>query len=291
MPPVPQKTHLPSVAGVGLKAQHYQTILDSKPAVGWFEIHPENYMGAGGPPHRYLEKIRQDYPLSMHGVGMSLGSADGVSFDHLVALKKLVQRYQPAQVSEHIAWSHWNQQFLNDLLPLPYTRESLQRVCDNLEQVQSFLDCRLLVENPSTYISFAHDDYTETEFLTEVCRRTGCGLLLDVNNVFVSATNNGFDPYGYIHDIDTGLIGEIHLAGHSTRTLSNGKLLRIDDHGSTVPTEVWMLYQSLLSRSDQPLPSLIEWDTDVPALEILLMEARKADARLKQFSRVPDVTR
>jgi len=271
---------LPSRCGISLKAEHYKDIINTQPDIGWLEIHPENYMGAGGPPHRYLEAIRKHYPLSLHGVGMSLGSTDGVSIEHLIELKKLIQRYQPAQVSEHISWSHWNQIYLNDLLPLPYTKESLKVVCDNLDQVQSFIGQQILVENPSSYIDYRNSDFTETEFITEVCKVSGCGLLLDINNVYVSASNNGFDPYHYLDSTPITAIAEIHLAGHSIKSIGPGKHIRIDDHGSAVKPEVWMLFDTLLQKLDSPPPTLIEWDTDIPPLSELIMEARKAEYRL-----------
>ncbi|WP_075185962.1 DUF692 domain-containing protein [Teredinibacter haidensis] len=279
------KPTLPHRAGVSLKPQHYQEIISTLPDIGWFEVHPENYMGAGGPPHRYLQKIREHYALSFHGVGMSLGSTGGIKKDHLIALKHLIDRYQPAQVSEHIAWSHCNQIFLNDLLPLPYTHDSLEILCENLDRMQSFLGQAILVENPSTYIDFSQSDFSEPEFINRICKKTGAGLLLDVNNIYVSASNNGFDPYRYIDDIKLQNIGEIHLAGHSEQKLGNNKTIRIDDHGSEVKKNVWALYDYLLSKTKQPLPTLIEWDNNVPSLTTLLGEAEKADTKLNNHSK------
>lgn len=272
---------LPRDCGLSLKAEHFSTILRDLPLVGWFEIHPENYMGDGGPMHRYLGAIREHYPLSMHGVGMSLGSADGISQEHLTQLRSVVSRYQPAQVSEHLAWSHWNGIFLNDLLPLPYTDESLAVVCSNIDRVQSFLNRSILVENPSTYIGFSRGDYSEPEFISLLCKKTGCGALLDINNVFVSAQNNDFDPSGYLNQFPLEAVGEIHLAGHSVVDLTENRKIRIDDHGSPVIDEVWKLFDQLIAKVQTPPPVLIEWDTDIPEFNTLLAEAEKARARTR----------
>lgn len=273
---MPFKT-LPTTSGVSLKPKHYRTILDQSPRIGWFEVHPENYMGAGGAPHNYLSQIRSHYPLSMHGVGMSLGSADGLDKDHLQALAALVKRYEPEQVSEHLAWSHYNGVFLNDLLPLPYNDESLAVVVENIDRVQEALGRPILVENPSTYIDFNNNTCSEPEFLKELTCRSGCGLLLDINNVYVSARNQGFDPASYLSQIPTHTVGEIHLAGHSVQAI-DGVEVRIDDHGSPVKDPVWQLHELALKCLGRPVPVLIEWDTDVPDLEVLLAEAEKADS-------------
>ena len=268
---------IPSVSGISLKSKHYQTILDHSPQIGWFEIHPENYMGNGGSPHKYLVAIREHYPLSMHGVGMSLGSVDGIDDDHLQALVKLVNRYEPGQVSEHLAWSHFNNVFLNDLLPLPYNEECLNTVTANINRVQSTLNRTILVENPSSYLEFVDDTCTEPEFLSELARRTGCGLLLDVNNIYVSACNQGFDPVNYLSGVPWDSVGEVHLSGHAIREI-DGTKVRIDDHGSPVKDEVWHLYENALRYLDNRVPTLIEWDTDIPELEVLIEEAEKAEA-------------
>ncbi len=273
---------LPKDSGISLKAEHFSTILHDLPKVGWFEIHPENYMGDGGPPHQYLTAIRGKYPLSMHGVGMSLGSADGIDHDHLIRLKKLVARYEPEQISEHLAWSHWNGIYLNDLLPLPYTNESLAVVCENIECVQSFLNRRILVENPSTYIDFSQSDYSEPEFIKLMCDRTGCGALLDINNVYVSAQNNDFDPVAYLRQFPSNRVGEIHLAGHSTVDLTGHKKIRIDDHGSPVIDDVWKLFDQVIAQTQTPLPVLVEWDTDIPDFDTLAAEAEKARSRMQK---------
>jgi hypothetical protein len=268
---------IPPTSGVSLKARHYETVLEQNPSIGWFEIHPENYMGDGGPPHRYLTAIRENYPLSMHGVGMSLGSADGVEQQHLQSLGNLVERYQPGQVSEHLAWSHFNKKFHNDLLPLPYNDESLQTVVANIIQVQEALGRTILVENPSSYLEFRDSAYTEPEFLGELTRRTDCGLLLDVNNIYVSACNQGFDPYQYLTCIPWDRVGEIHLAGHAVNQIDDVQI-RIDDHGSPVVDAVWALHEQALRHLGRRVPVMIEWDTDVPELDVLLGEAAKANA-------------
>lgn len=276
-----QMNSLPKNAGISLKPQHYDELLDEKYSTGWLEIHPENYMGRGGAPHAYLRKIREKYNLSMHGVGMSIGSSSGLDSKHLSRLKELVDHYQPDQISEHLSWSHWNSIFLNDLLPLPYTEESLIIVCDNIDKVQSVLGRTILVENPSTYIDFKNSDFSEPDFFRAVTKRSGCGVLLDINNVFVSAYNNGFDPYLYLDNFPENSVDEIHLAGHSLKPLTETSKIRIDDHGSEVKDEVWELFRYFLTREGRSIPTLIEWDTDVPSLEVLLQEASKANDNMR----------
>lgn len=268
--------------GIGLKPQHYDEILASPRSalvIDWLEVHPENYMGAGGLPHKYLKEIGEHYPLSMHGVGLSLGSANGVSDEHLAALSTVVKRYQPAQVSEHLSWSHWNQHFLNDLLPLPYNQESLSVVVNNIHKVQESLQQTICIENPSAYLGFQQSDMSETDFLGELVKQTDCGLLLDINNVYVSANNQHYSPYNYIDDYPLHAIGEIHLAGHAREIIDNDTVL-IDDHGSPVIDAVWELYAYSLQKmagSHATLPPvLIEWDTDIPVLDVLVNEANKA---------------
>jgi len=268
---------LPNAAGVGLKAPHYDQILQGDHDLEWFELHPENYMGQGGLPHKYLTEIRQNYAISMHGVGMSLGSAEGVSLEHLGRLKELVDRYQPAQVSEHIAWSHGREIFHNDLLPLPYTKESMTVLSDNIDRVQNMLERQILVENPSTYLAFEQSEMPEPEFIAGVQKRSGCGLLLDVNNVYVSSVNNGFDPFEYLDSYPLDAVGEIHLAGHSVEAFDGNELL-IDDHGSPVTEAVWKLQAYALNKLARSVPVLIEWDTDVPSFDVMLGEARRANA-------------
>ena len=265
---------IPASAGVGLKAQHFQDIFQAKPDLGWFEVHAENYMGDGGLPHHYLSQIRQDYPLSVHGVGLSLGSADGVSDDHLGKLKTLIARYQPALVSEHVSWSTTGGVFFNDLLPLPYTEESLTQLVDNIDKTQNALGRTILAENPSTYVQFAQSVIPEQEFLLEIATRSGCGLLLDINNVYVSAHNHGFDPQAYLDSIPPELVGEIHLAGHAVEDV-DGHTIRIDDHGSEVVDAVWHLFAHAYKRMAH-VPYLIEWDANLPAFETLYAEAAKA---------------
>ena len=270
-------TGLPPRAGVGLKPMHYADILQSQPDIGWLELHPENYMGAGGPSHHYLERLRALHPLSFHGVGLSIGSAQGLAQDHLQRLRKLLERYQPASFSEHLAWSSHGGIFMNDLLPLPYTQQTLALVIRHVDQTQQALGRRILIENPSTYLRFAHQEMTETEFLAELARRSGCGLLLDINNAHVSAVNHGFDAQAYIDAFPAAAVEEIHLAGHAMGDDGEGGRLLIDAHDRPVDKAVLALYRRFLLRAG-PRPTLIEWDNDIPAWDILLAEARQADA-------------
>ncbi len=271
---------LPKRSGIGLKPEHYHFFLDNTDAIGWLEVHPENYMGRGGPPHHYLSKIRENYALSMHGVGLSLGSTDGVDPNHLKQLKQTIDRYQPEQVSEHLSWSHWKQNYFNDLLPLPYSEDSLKVIEQNIDLVQCTLGRKILVENPSTYIEFRQDSMSETEFLNEMVKKTGCGLLLDINNVFVSCDNHGKNPIAYLENYPTDAIGEIHLAGHSVQPLTDEKTIRVDDHGSEVKDEVWALFKHFCKTNKRRFPVLIEWDVDVPSIDILMNEANKAESIL-----------
>ena len=267
---------IPAAAGIGLRFPHHRAVLEEKPAVAWLEVHPENYMG-GGAPLAYLESIRRDYPLSLHGVGLSLGSADGLEARHLDRLRRLSQRIDPGLVSEHLAWSASGGRHYADLLPLPYTEEALAVVCWNVEVAQEKLGRRILLENPSSYLRWRHSTIPEWEFLADVAARTGCGILCDVNNIYVSACNHGFDAWAYVRALPRERVGEIHLAGHSVRELGDGRSIRIDDHGSRVRPEVWALYAEAIARFG-PVPTLIEWDTDVPALDVLVGEAAKAGA-------------
>ena len=270
---------LPGRAGVGFKPELFEAILAGPREVGFFEVHAETYMGDGGPPHRRLEAIRARYPLSLHGVGLSIGSPRPLDRDHLARLKGLIRRYQPAQFSEHLAWSSHDEGFLADLLPLPYDDETLAVVRRHIDETQETLATRMLLENPSTYVQFADSAISETEFLAEVVRRTGCGLLLDVNNVFVSATNHGFDPFAYLAAFPLGHVGEIHLAGYADSVDDQGAPLLIDAHNSPVRAAVWALYQDTVGRLG-PTPTLIEWDNDVPQWPVLAAEARRADAAM-----------
>jgi hypothetical protein len=267
---------LPARGGIGLKAEHYRDILDLKPDIGFFEIHAENYMGAGGPPHRYLDAIRRDYPLSLHGVGLSIGGAGPLDREHIARLKELNRRYEPGLFSEHLAWSTHESAYLADLLPLPYTEQTLKTVCVHIDQVQDGVGRQMLLENPSSYMAFEESTYSEADFIREVAARTGCGLLLDVNNVFVSAVNLGFTPQTYLDAYPLGLVLEIHLAGHATQTDDEGLPLLIDDHGSPVADPVWSLHAEVIGRTG-PLPSLIERDNDVPPLTELVREVLLAD--------------
>jgi uncharacterized protein (UPF0276 family) len=270
---------LPPRAGVGLKPEHYREIVDTSPDIGWFEIHAENYMGEGGPPHHYLGAIRERYPVSLHGVGLSIGGSSPLDQEHLARLKALIERYQPASFSEHLAWSSHDSIYLNDLLPLPYTEETLSRVCEHIDEVQERLGGRMLLENPSTYVAFADATMSEVEFLRELVRRTGCGLLLDVNNVFVQSVNHGFDAAAFIDAFPVEHVGEIHLGGHAMDSDDDGSPLLIDDHGREVADAVWELYAQTLARAGAK-PTLIEWDNDVPGWDVLFVEAKRADAAI-----------
>lgn len=275
---------IPARAGVGLKAQHYRTILENEPDIGWFEVHPENYMGAGGPPHRYLSEIRERYPLSLHGVGLSIGGDRPLDKAHLARLKALVERYRPGLFSEHLAWSTHDEGYLNDLLPLPYTKETLARVAEHVDEVQQAVGRRMLFENPSTYVRFAETDMSEVEFIAELVERTGCGLLLDVNNVYVQATNHGFDPEAYIDAFPIEHVGEIHLAGFARQQDDLGEPLLIDAHDREVDRIVWDLYARAIRRSG-PVPTLIEWDANVPEWPVLHAEAMRAEAVMRENTR------
>jgi hypothetical protein len=268
---------LPARAGVGLKPEHARDIFDGATFTGWFEAHAENYMGAGGPPHRFLTRIREHFPLSLHGVGMSIGSEDGLSREHLGRLAAVVRRYQPGLVSEHLAWSSHGGEFFNDLLPVPYTLRTLGRVALHIDEIQVALRRQILIENPSTYVRFSDDEYPETEFLRALVRRTGCGLLLDVNNVFVSARNHGFDAGAYLDAFPLEHVRQIHLAGHEPH--ADDPTLLIDTHSRRVNAEVWALYARAIARTG-PLPTLIEWDSDLPGFDVLRSEAAKADAAM-----------
>jgi len=266
-------------AGTGLKSEHAEDIFNNRHAVDFFEIHAENYMGAGGPPHHLLRRICADYSLSVHGVGLSIGGAGPLDRDHLLRLKKLIGDYQPAMFSEHLAWSSHEGVFLNDLLPLPYTKETLASVIRHIDEVQHTLGMRMLLENPSTYIQFGSSDMDEVEFLRCIAKRTGCGLLLDVNNVYVSTVNHGFDPQAYIDLFPMESVGEIHLAGFAEDRDVNAQRLLIDAHGSPVADAVWALYWRTLSHSG-PIPTLIEWDNDVPDYGTVIAEVSLARAAL-----------
>jgi uncharacterized protein (UPF0276 family) len=267
------------LAGTSFKHQHLAEIRAGGCGRGFFEVHAENYMGAGGPPHRALEALRRDFPISLHGVCMSIGGERPLDRAHLARFQHLVQRYEPALVSEHLAWSTHETTYFNDLLPLPYTEATLRRVCDHIDQVQETIRQPMLLENPSTYLSFAESTMNETDFIRSVARRTGCGLLLDVNNVFVSATNHGYSALDYLSDFPLAEVGEIHLAGHCEQSDDEGELLLIDSHDGPVADAVWKLFDIVVSRCG-PVPTLVEWDSNIPDWPTLKAEAAAAQAIL-----------
>lgn len=271
-------TSIPVAAGIGLRHPHFAELTERLPPVAWLEAHGENYFSLGGPPLRYLERARAHYPLSVHCVGLSLGSVDPLDARHLDALARLVQRFEPGLVSDHLCWSSVGGRHLHDLLPLPYTEEALQHVAARVQAVQERLGRTILVENVSSYLRYRHSTMPEWEFVAALAERSGCGILLDVNNIYVSARNHGFDPRAYLAAMPAERVGEIHLAGHAVNTVG-GRDLYIDDHGSRVADAVWGLYAETL-RHIGPRPVLIEWDTDVPALDVLLDEAARAQGYL-----------
>ncbi|WP_158903919.1 DUF692 domain-containing protein [Burkholderia sp. L27(2015)] len=261
--------------GTSFKHDHLRAILATGLDNGFFEVHAENYMGAGGPPHQALAAIRENYPLSIHGVCMSIGGPEALDVTHLARFRDLVARYEPALVSEHLAWSSHGGTFFNDLLPLPYTKETLANVCEHINQVQEAIKRPILLENPSTYVAFASSTMSETDFIRAVAGRTGCGLLLDVNNVFISATNHGFSAATYLAEFPLEQVGEIHLAGHSEQRDDENELLLIDSHDRAISDPVWNLYRDLVSRIG-PKPTLIEWDSDLPDWLVLREQALTA---------------
>ncbi|OGB00507.1 MAG: hypothetical protein A3E25_08130 [Burkholderiales bacterium RIFCSPHIGHO2_12_FULL_69_20] len=271
-----QAAGLPWRAGIGLKPQHFREVLATRPDLGFFEVHAENYMVDGGPFHHFLTQVRAHYALSLHGVGLSIGGIDPLDESHLTRLAALIERYQPASFSEHLAWSSHGDAFYNDLLPVPYDRQTLDRVCEHIDRVQERLGLRMLLENPSTYLEFEASTMSETAFLREVLKRTGCGLLLDVNNVHVSCTNHGHDALAYLRDLPLGEVGEVHLAGFARDQDAAGAPLLIDSHGSPVDEAVWGLYAHVVAKLGA-VPTLLERDNDVPALQTLLAEAGRAD--------------
>lgn len=275
---------LPSGAGVGFKPAHFNAIVAAPPKVSFFEIHAENYMGAGGPPHAQLSKLREEYPLSIHGVGLSLGSAAPLDREHVIRLRRLFERYQPHSFSEHLAWSSLTGVYFNDLLPLPYTEETLARVIERVDETQNALRRQILLENPATCLTFEESVIPETQFLGEIAHRAGCALLLDVNNVYVSAANHGFDAASYLADFPLERVGEIHLAGHAPAIDETDPQLLIDAHDRPVSDAVWALFAQTIARTG-PLPVLIEWDNNVPQWPRLLQEAQKAQAILDRAAR------
>ena len=280
----PAKLHrfphpIDSLAGTSFKHQHLPAILNEGRQRGFFEVHAENYMGAGGPPHRALAAIRSEHPLSLHGVSMSIGGPQPLDQAHLARFQNLVECYQPALVSEHLAWSTHETKYFNDLLPLPYTKATLALVCDHIDEVQNAIRRPILLENPSTYVTFNESTMSETDFIRGVARRTGCGLLLDISNVFVSATNHGFSPLQYVSDFPVASVGEIHLAGHAEQTDDGDEPLLIDSHDRPVADAVWQLFEAVVGRCG-PIPTLIEWDSNVPDWRTLKAEAAAAQAIL-----------
>ncbi len=282
----------PQRAGVGFKHDHLADILSDKSQVGFFEVHAENFMGDGGAPHAALRRLREDYPVFLHGVGMSLGGATPLNPEHLKRFRNVAAQYEPLVISEHLAWSTHDTTYYNDLLPIPYTEVVLDRVVSHIDQFQSVLGRTILLENPSTYVAFNQCDMSETAFLRQIVKRTGCGLLLDVNNVHISATNHGFSAEEYLADFPLQHVGEIHLAGHATEEDENGAPLLIDTHDREVSVAVWAIYESVIAKLG-PVFTLVEWDNELPAWRVLKDEARKADAIISRYSRgdVPGLLR
>ncbi|MFO1426449.1 MAG: DUF692 domain-containing protein [Steroidobacteraceae bacterium] len=269
-------THRPQAAGIGLRAQHHERILATRPRVGWFEAHPENYFAAGGAAPACLERVRADYPLSLHGVGLSLGSCEPLDLAHVAELARLVRRFEPFVVSEHLSWGAAAGRHGNDLLPLPYTEEALQHVAGRVRELQERLGRQVLIENLSSYLEFGESTLTEWDFLAALVAESGCGLLFDVNNAYVNQCNHGGSAERFIDALPQHAVGELHLAGHSINRIA-GREIRIDTHGSQVCEEVWALFRQAVRRFPRA-PALIEWDTDIPALEVLVAEAGRADA-------------
>src|ERR1700761_1135931 len=271
------------LAGTSFKHQHLAEIRAEGSGRGFFEVHAENYMGAGGPPHRALEAVRRDFPISLHGVCMSIGGEGPLDNAHLARFRGLVERYEPALVSEHLAWSTHETTYFNDLLPLPYTQATLAHVCAHIDEVQDAIGRRILIENPSTYVAFASSTMSETDFIRAIVERTGCGLLLDVNNVFVSATNHGYAALDYLLGFPLAQVGEIHLAGHAEQCDDEGDLLLIDSHDGPVADAVWKLYDIMIDRRGQ-IPTLVEWDSELPTWHVLKSEAMAAKAILDRHA-------
>ena len=265
--------------GIGLRAEHYQAIHQTSPVIDFLEVHSENYFDKNSLNYFYLKELSKQYPLSFHGIGLSLGSAEEVSKDHLKQLRTLVAEFTPFLISDHLSWSSWQGTYFNDLLPVPYTKEALSRFITNINQVQDYLQTQIIIENPSSYLEYKNTDYDEATFLNEISERTGCGLLLDINNVYVSATNNNFSAQQYLDDINFNKVQEIHLAGHIRKQFAEGEIL-IDTHSRLISDPVWQLYSANIDKIKNAV-TLIEWDTELPALSVLLGERDKA----KQFLR------
>ncbi len=271
---------IPARAGIGLRAPHHEALLAVRPDVGWLEVHSENYFADGGAQLEYLERARALYPLSVHGVGLSLGSTDTLDRDHLRRLRRLVHRFEPGLVSEHLSWGSVDGRYFNDLLPLPYTEEALRHMVSRVLEVQDYLGREILIENVSSYLEFSASEMSEWDFLAALAFESGCGILLDVNNIYVSARNHGFDAEAYLRGIPRRVVREIHLAGHSVNRHGDTEIL-IDTHSTHVADAVWRLYESALARFGR-VPTLIEWDTELPALDVLAAEAALADCRLER---------
>jgi uncharacterized protein len=271
---------IPATAGIGLRSAHHRHVLTARPNTPWFEVHTENFFASGGPQPQFLERVRLDYPLSLHGVGLSLGSTDALDCRHLAHLKRVVDRFQPVFVSEHLSWSSIGGQFINDLLPLPYTEEALIHFSDRVGFVQDFLGRTILIENPSSYLAFEHSTMPEWEFIAALSRRSGCDILLDVNNIYVSASNHGFSAADYIAGVPVERVREFHLAGHSTRVTQDGTTMLVDTHDGRVAEDVWTLFEAAVERFGAR-PTLIEWDANLPSFDVLEDEARIADRYLR----------
>lgn len=274
---------IPAKAGIGLRSQHYQEIIHNKPAIPWLEGHSENFFAEGGINRHVLEQIRPDYPMSFHGVGLSLGSAQEPDKTHLSKLKQLVDTFEPALVSEHVSWSNAGDNVLNDLLPLPYTFEAVSVLARNIAITQEALGRQILIENPSSYLQFSHNEMEEYAFIAEVVKQSGCGILLDVNNIYVTHKNHGIDPITYLEHLPLDQVQEIHLAGHAV-TMIEGKSVLIDHHGAHVIEPVWELFRETIKRTGLK-PTLIEWDTDIPPLDVLMAEAEKAQLVLDSLQK------
>ena len=274
---------IPAKAGIGLRSKHYQEIIHNKPAISWLEGHSENFFADGGMNRYVLEQIRPHYPISFHGVGLSLGSAQEPVAAHLSKLKQLVDVFEPALVSEHVSWSNAGEKVMNDLLPLPYTSEAVSILSRNIIITQEALGRQILIENPSSYLQFNHNEMEEYEFIAEVVKQSGCGILLDVNNIYVTHKNHGIDPIVYLEHLPLDQVQEIHLAGHAV-TMIEGKSVLIDHHGAHVIEPVWELFRETIKRTGVK-PTLIEWDTDIPSLEVLIAEASKAQLVLDSLQK------
>ncbi|MEZ5512312.1 MAG: DUF692 domain-containing protein [Steroidobacteraceae bacterium] len=267
--------NLPPRAGIGLRAQHHAAVADERPPVAWLEAHSENYFGAGSQSLHWLLRAREHYPISLHGVGLSLGSTDPLDQEHIAEWRRLIERVEPVAISEHLCWSSVDGRHSNDLLPMPYTAEALRHMIARVSQVQEILGRRILIENLSSYLQFEQEEMPEWTFLAELARASGCGVLLDVNNIYVNAHNHGFDATEYLRAVPRAAVGEIHLAGHTSRVLG-GRTVLVDTHSAPVCAAVWKLYAQAIAHFGAQ-PTLIEWDADIPALDVLVAEAQRAD--------------